>query len=311
MLRNWRIVFVGGAWLLLSACTVSPGAVPTPTVQLTLVLQQPTPVPTPAPTLTPTPSNIIARVNGQPITREALEAEVQRARFALEDPTDAQTLAALREAALETLIEEALLEQEAQRLGVVITEQQVDEELAFARERAGGVAAFRAWLSSIGYTEQALRRHIYFDLLANALRERVLADLPRTAEYVHAAHILLGSEAEARRVLQQLRNGARFDALARTLSLDESTRATGGDLGWFTRNGQTVLWSEIEEAAFALQPGEISDVVRSPVGFHIITVIERATRPLDEADWVHAQQLALEEWMARLRARAQIERFDK
>lgn len=311
MLRSWRIVFVGGAWLLLSACTVSPGAVPTPTVQLTLVLQQPTPVPTPAPTLTPTPSNIIARVNGQPITREALEAEVQRARFALEDPTDAQTLAALREAALETLIEEALLEQEAQRLGVVITEQQVDEELAFARERAGGVAAFRAWLSSIGYTEQALRRHIYFDLLANALRERVLADLPRTAEYVHAAHILLGSEAEARRVLQQLRSGARFDALARTLSLDESTRATGGDLGWFTRNGQTVLWSEIEEAAFALQPGEISDVVRSPVGFHIITVIERATRPLDEADWVHAQQLALEEWMARLRARAQIERFDK
>lgn len=306
ILHRWHIALIG---LVLGACTAMPTTTPTPAVQLTLV-PQPTPVlPTPTPAPTPTPSNIIARVNGQPITREALEAEVQRARLALEEPPDAQTLAALREAALETLIEEVLLEQEAQRLGIVVTEQQVDEELAFARERAGGAAAFRAWLGSIGYTEQALRRQIYLDLLANALRDRVLADLPRTAEYVRAAHILLGSEAEARRVLQQLRNGARFEALARALSRDESTRAMGGDLGWFTRNGQTVLWSEVEEAAFALQPGEISDVVRSPVGFHIITVIERAVRPLDEADWVYAQQVALGEWMARLRARAQVERL--
>ncbi|MCX7940052.1 MAG: peptidylprolyl isomerase [Anaerolineae bacterium] len=292
----------------LMACSGASSPAQKPHVQLTL-LPQPTPtLGAPIAVASPTPSNVVVWVNGQPITREALEAEVQRARLALDEPPSPELLATLREAALEMLIEEVLLEQEAQRLGLAVSDQQVEEELAFARERAGGAEAFRAWLSGIGYSEQDIRRQIYLDLLANALRERVLAEMPRTAEYVHAAHILLDSEAEARRVLQQLRNGARFDALARTLSLDESTRAAGGDLGWFTRNGQTVLWAEVEEAAFALQPGEISEIVRSPVGYHIITVLARAVRPLDEADLVHMQQAALEAWMMRLRAQARVER---
>lgn len=69
---------------------------------------------------------------------------------------------------------------------------------------------------------------------------------------IHARHILLGTEEEAREVLERLKSGEDFAALARKLSQDPDTREEGGDLGWFYR-GQTPL-PELEEAAFALQP---------------------------------------------------------
>jgi parvulin-like peptidyl-prolyl isomerase len=125
---------------------------------------------------------------------------------------------------------------------------------------------------------------------------------------VHARHILVATQAEAENILAQLRAGADFDALARTYSLDISTRDHGGDLDFFPRG--LLLSPELEEAAFALAPGQISDVVHSELlGYHIVQVLEREERPLAEAVRSLIQDNLSRRWREKLWTDATIERF--
>ncbi|HZI80115.1 MAG TPA: peptidyl-prolyl cis-trans isomerase [Vicinamibacterales bacterium] len=112
----------------------------------------------------------------------------------------------------------------------------------------------------------------------------------QTPEEVRASHILLKTDGKdeaavrkrAEALLAQVKGGADFAALAKKESEDEGSKATGGDVGFFGR-GRMV--PEFETAAFAMQPGQTSDLVRSQFGFHIIRMVEKkagATRPLDE-----------------------------
>jgi len=110
---------------------------------------------------------------------------------------------------------------------------------------------------------------------------------------VHAQHILFmtvgKTDAEvdeirkkAEDVLKQAKKGAKFDELAKKYSEDPGSKDKGGDLGWLVQ-GQTV--PEFEKAAFSLQPGSISDLVKTQYGFHIIKVLEKETahtKPFDE-----------------------------
>jgi peptidyl-prolyl cis-trans isomerase D len=135
----------------------------------------------------------------------------------------------------------------------------------------------------------------------------------QTPEQVRASHILLKTagkdEAEVRTraesILAQAKAGADFAELAKTFSEDEATRDKGGDLDYFTR-GRMV--PEFERAAFALEPGQISDLVRSQFGFHIIKVVDKrpaSTRPLDEVRQLIQEQLAYEITDQQITARAQ------
>jgi hypothetical protein len=87
-------------------------------------------------------------------------------------------------------------------------------------------------------------------------------------------HILIESENTTTQVLDQLRRGADFEELAANYSLDASG-ASGGDIGWI-RRGQTV--PEFEEEAFSLEIGELSDIVKSEFGYHIIEVLDVRNR---------------------------------
>jgi len=112
----------------------------------------------------------------------------------------------------------------------------------------------------------------------------------QTPEQVHARHILVNivggdvetARTQAQAALDRVRGGEDFAEVARAVSQDTGSAASGGDLGFFGR-GQMV--PEFEEAAFALQPGEVSDLVQSQYGFHIIKVEEKragVTRQLEE-----------------------------
>jgi len=87
---------------------------------------------------------------------------------------------------------------------------------------------------------------------------------------VHCAHVLVRSESEAKAVLERLRKGEKFSVIARAVSLCPSGKR-GGDLGTFTR-GKMV--KEFETAAFALQKGETSALVKTKFGYHIIKRLE-------------------------------------
>jgi peptidyl-prolyl cis-trans isomerase D len=121
---------------------------------------------------------------------------------------------------------------------------------------------------------------------------------------VHAEHILFmtvgKTDAEvdeikkkAADVLQQAKKGAKFDELAKKYSEDPGSKDKGGDLGWLVQ-GQTV--AEFEKAAFSLQPGQVSDLVKTQYGFHIIKVLEKETphtKPLEEVKLPLLTQLRL------------------
>ena len=95
---------------------------------------------------------------------------------------------------------------------------------------------------------------------------------------IHAAHILVKDEALAKQLRAQLdKEPEKFEDLAKVNSVDTATAARGGDLGFF---GQGRMVAEFERAAFALEnPGDITPVVQTPFGYHIIKLIERKDGP--------------------------------
>jgi peptidyl-prolyl cis-trans isomerase D len=118
-------------------------------------------------------------------------------------------------------------------------------------------------------------------------------------EQVRARHILInldeGEEAARRkadRILREVRNGGDFQALAREHSADETSALRGGDLGYFAR-GRMV--PEFEVAAFGLEPGQVSDLVRTPFGFHIIKMIARTNSDEESLHSAAEFQARLEE----------------
>ncbi len=132
-------------------------------------------------------------------------------------------------------------------------------------------------------------------------------------EEVHARHILVATEGEAKDIQAQLKNGADFAKLAKEKSKDPGA-AEGGDLGYFTKEQMV---PEFADVAFKLDKGQISDPVKTQFGWHIIQVLDKRTKPTPSYDQVKTQ---LENYVARraqadlvdnLRKSATIERFDQ
>jgi peptidyl-prolyl cis-trans isomerase D len=124
----------------------------------------------------------------------------------------------------------------------------------------------------------------------------------QTPEQIRASHILLETAGKndadvkkrAEEILKQVKSGADFAELAKKVSEDKGSKANGGDLDYFGR-GRMV--PEFEQAAFAMQPGQISDLVKSQFGYHIIKVVDKragSTRSLDEVRPQIQQQLAMQ-----------------
>ncbi|MBC7237062.1 MAG: peptidylprolyl isomerase [Chloroflexi bacterium] len=165
---------------------------------------------------------------------------------------------------------------------------------------------FSAMREATGFTREDFEELIRNAILREKLEEQLVANVPTTAEQIHARHILVETREEAEAVKQRLEAGESFEALAAEVSVDTSNKDNGGDLGWFAR-GRMV--PEFEEAAFALEPGEISDVVQTSFGFHIIKVEERdPNRELDAYALEEAKQKAIDDWFAAQRETLKVER---
>ena len=304
--------------LMLVACGPAPTTSPSePTVMPTEIPATEVVSATPeAPAASPTPERpLAARVNGEPIYLVDYERQVALYEAAmvaqgedLSTPEGQERLLQAREQILNWMIEQTLVEQEAAEMGIVVTEEDVDAELARTIENGGGEAAFQTWLEENGLTQQDARKEIRAGLIGMAVTEQVIASVPESTEQVHARHILVDTEAEAERLLAQLEAGEDFAELARAHSQDENTRDQGGDLGFFPRG--VLMAPEVEEVAFSLQPGQVSGVVPSAFGYHIVKVVEREPdRPLGEESLRFLRDQALTDWKESLWAEAEIERF--
>ena len=130
---------------------------------------------------------------------------------------------------------------------------------------------------------------------------------------VHARHILVETEDEAKQVAEELKKGADFAELAKKKSKDPGA-SDGGDLGFFTKDQMVPEFSTV---AFSLEPGKISDPVKTQFGWHIIKVEEKRNRKPPEFDQVKGQietyvtRKAQADYVAKLRDSAKIERMDQ
>ena len=264
--------------------------------------------------LTAIPQGPAAIVNGQEIPTAAFLREMEKRQAALAQsginlntPQGQAQLEQEKQQALDNMIDDVLVMQEAAKKGVAVTDAELDAEMQKIISSLGGQAKFEEVLKESGQTLDEARSTQRVQMLYLKMRDRVVGNL-QTAEQVHARHILVNSQATAQALLAQIQGGADFGQVAQQSSLDNLTRANGGDLGWFARG--TLPAKEVEDAAFALQPGQLSGVIQSAFGYHIVQVLERdPARKLEGEQFVMVQQQAMENWLNSLRAQAKVQRL--
>jgi parvulin-like peptidyl-prolyl isomerase len=247
---------------------------------------------------------IVAEVNGAPIFSSDLNLSITRFQHKLASSgpqAEPRSEEALGQAALQTLIENELLFQEARRRGFSAVAQEVEDQLAAIAAQFPGEIAFETSLAQMNVTKEDLRRDLERAQTVQKMIEAeiepgvtVSAEETRAhydanpqlftdPERIHARHIFLkvvpgtteDQKAEMRRTLEELRQralqGESFEALADQYSQDPNA-GKGGDLGYLVREG---LPQDFEQAVFGLQNGQISGVVKSVYGYHLIQAVER------------------------------------
>lgn len=294
-----------------------------------------------------TRDGVVARVNDLDIMANEVAGEMQRLRTQLAGhlaPEDQARMDPMIERqAIENAISRKLLLEQVKRENLTVPESDVDAEFQRFRGQFPDSAVFVQQLQSADLTEQTVRDRLRENLQINQLVESHTAQAGvvtpqdveafyrenpeqfRSPEQVRASHILVRSDASdapdarsARRaradsILAALKHGAEFAKTAGERSDDPGSAERGGDLDYFAR-GQMV--PSFEAAAFSLGVGQLSGVVETQYGFHILKVTDKkpsGTISLQEAQPRLAQYLqtrqkstALREWVDELRSQAKV-----
>ena len=228
---------------------------------------------------TPVPADpVVGRVNGSDIHL----SEVQEAAAQVPQEYRSMPMQVLFPMLLDQLIDRRAIADLAMKQGL-----DKDPKVQLAMRRAEQTALQNALISrQVGpqVTDEMVR----------ARYQATIAGKPG-AEEVHAAHILVPTEDEAKAIIAQLKAGADFTALAKQKTTDPSGKTSGGDLGFFKKGD---MLPEFADVAFALKPGEISQVpVKTRYGWHVIKVLERrqAPAPTYEASRDELRQTMIQE----------------
>lgn len=165
----------------------------------------------------------------------------------------------IRKNVMDRLVRNVILEAEAEKYGVSLTEDDIAEEFSNLVAAAGGEEELTGEVRELyGWSVGEFKEKVIMPfLLQQKLEEALMADESLNAEVAE----------DAAAVLERARQGEDFAELAAEYSDDPGSAAQGGELGWFERG---MMVPEFEDAAFALGPGEISDLVETGYGYHII-----------------------------------------
>lgn len=277
------------------------------------------------------------------VTREALLAETETAKRGILSDTDRSKI---RRTALDHLIEKKLTEQKIKELNIKVTEEEILQAIDDVRKQNNIssqdalVAALAAQGLSFDQYRNQLREQIEkLKLVSMEVRAKVQVGETEMRDY-YAANLAKYSEEESYRarhiffktgdkatpeevqsskvtalaVLNDAKGGKDFAELAKKFSEDPAARKDGGDLGSFKKGD---MQPELEKAILALKPGEISDLVSTPIGFHIIKLESRvtgSTKPfesvkanIEEIIYRKKSEERFSQWAKELRGKASVE----
>ena len=306
-----------GAVALLGACRKAPGpetsgAVAgqgsgTPPAAATPA--QPPAPPKPVPAQLP---DVIARVNGEAVKKEDFERMLKTIEARAGQPIPADRRDEILRGALDQLITYTLLSQESKTQGVKVEPAEIDAKMGQLKSQFPSQEAFEKALKERGLTPESLRKDAQVDLSVTKLMDAQVATLPgpsdaeakdfydknqdkfKEEEQVRASHILVRADEKADAatkqkarakidgLLKQVKAGGDFAKLAQANS-DDGSASQGGDLDYFRRGAMVPAFDKV---AFELKPGQVSDVVQTQFGYHIIKVTDRKagrTVPFEEA----------------------------
>lgn len=240
---------------------------------------------------------IVAEVDGEAISIEEFNADYnvfknlykkQLGEDALEQVgQDGKTLGeSLKDSILEKLIMEKLVAKETEEMKITVTDEEVQEQLTSYITSMGGQEAFNEFLKSNEITEEFFKANMNKELLVDkhkvefskgititdAEAEEYFNNNKENLVILKASHILVATEEEGKAILDRLAKGEDFATVATLESLDSVSAAQGGELGYFAKGNWV---AEFDDAAFALEEGETSGLVKTDVGYQIIKIQER------------------------------------
>ena len=294
------------------------------------------------------PTDKVALVNGVAITRSAFDREMtifQKRSAQQGKKLSDQQLAQAKSAILDRLVEGELLFQESKKQGILVDPNKINDRLAEIKKRFPNDEEYKKALTQMGITESEVRDQIEKGLAINQLVKTKVIDkitisekeskafydsnpeLFKQSEQVKARHILIKvapdadekAKAEARKkiedVQKKVKAGEDFAELARKYSEGPSGK-NGGELGYF---GRGKMVKSFEKAAFSMKSGEVSDIVETRFGYHLIKVEDKkAAKPVTYAE-VKGQlnehlkkqkgQQEIDKYVEGLKKNAKIEKF--
>ncbi|ACB96815.1 peptidylprolyl isomerase [Beijerinckia indica] len=244
---------------------------------------------------TPAAAKVLAKVNGKEITDEDLKYATEDLASSLPPQLEGK---ARDSYLLDYLIDAELVAQKAQA-----------EKLDKTTDFNNRLAYFREKLLMEVLLSQVAKGAVTEEALKTAYDEAAKAQKPE--QEIHARHILVATDDDAKAVLKRLKAGEDFAKVAKEVSKDPS--ADGGDLGWFTKDRMV---PEFADAAFKLDENQLSEPVKSQFGWHIIQVLGKRQKTFPPYDQVREQvarfviQRAQGELVAQLRKAAKIEKTE-
>lgn len=298
-LRNLRLALLSGAVALFAGPVLAqtpPAQAPKPPAPA--AGQPPTakpPAAAAAPTAVKDP--VVAVVNGQQIRLSELEIAQQ----SLPQQYRSMPLQAVFPALLERIIDSKLVVQEGKK-------NKTNEDPAFKKR----MAFVEEQVLQDFWIQREISRLVTLEKIQQRYQERLKSMPPE--EEVHARHILVATEDEAKAIIAELKKGTAFDKLAKEKSTDKASGAEGGDLGWFKKSDMV---KEFADAAFDLKKGQVSEApTKTQFGYHVISIDDRRTAPppaLEELSEQIREELAREAVTAQLdkiRSGSKIEKFN-
>jgi parvulin-like peptidyl-prolyl isomerase len=291
-LQKTFLILCCSTWL--AACSFGAGAEPTANVGTTIL---------PSVQVEPTQPAAVATVNGEVINSQVFSIHLAQYQAAQAETGALLASENVETIVLEDLISRLLLAQGARAGGFAIDDTTIEERMSALVQQTGGQAALEQWMELQGYTPELFRQELSLEIEAGWMRNEIANGVPLTAEQVNARQILFSDSFSAERVLSQLQGGSPFD---NAVQANDPQRL--GTLGWFPRG--YLLQPQVEEVAFAMQPGEFSGVIETDLGFHIVEVIEHSPdRELSPQARLALQIKALTDWLAAQRTQSAVEIF--